>query len=235
MLFKKDAKKVRKNFTKIGINLASTDSIIRNSHGEVLKPETINYRTFKPDKDGLFCEKIFGPVKDWECHCGKYKGIRYNGIVCDRCGVEVNQKSLRRERMGHISLSVPVVHIWYFRSTPSKISYLLGVTNKELERIIYYETYVVINPGATQYRKGELITEDEYLNTLNNLPEEQENLDDYDEGKFVCKNGAEAVKELLKRVDVVEDLARLRIQLYEETSVQKKTDIIKRLRVLKSF
>src|SRR5436190_20085890 len=235
MLFKKDAKKIRKSIRQIGINLASTDTIIRNSHGEVLKPETINYRTFKPDKDGLFCEKIFGPVKDWECHCGKYKGIRYNGIVCDRCGVVVNQKSLRRERMGHISLSVPVVHIWYFRSTPSKISYLLGVTNKELERIIYYETYVVINPGATQYRKGELISEDEYLNTLNNLPEEQENLDDFDEGKFLCKNGAEAVKELLKRVDVVEDLARLRIQLYEETSVQKKTDIIKRLRVLKSF
>ncbi len=139
MLFKKDAKKVRRIISRIGINLASTDTIIRNSHGEVLKPETINYRTFKPDKDGLFCEKIFGPVKDWECHCGKYKGIRYNGIVCDRCGVEVNQKSLRRERMGHISLSVPVVHIWYFRSTPSKISYLLGVTNKELERIIYYE------------------------------------------------------------------------------------------------
>ena len=127
MFFKRDQKKVKKVFTKIGINLASTDSIIRNSHGEVLKPETINYRTFKPDKDGLFCEKIFGPVKDWECHCGKYKGIRYHGIVCDRCGVEVNLKSLRRERMGHISLSVPVVHIWYFRSTPSKISYLLGL------------------------------------------------------------------------------------------------------------
>jgi DNA-directed RNA polymerase subunit beta' len=235
MLFKKDAKKVRKIITKIGINLASTDTIIRNSHGEVLKPETINYRTFKPDKDGLFCEKIFGPVKDWECHCGKYKGIRYNGIVCDRCGVEVNQKSLRRERMGHISLSVPVVHIWYFRSTPSKISYLLGVTNKELERIIYYETYVVINPGTTQFRKAELITEDEYLNTLNNLPEDQEELDDYDPNKFVCKNGAEAVKELLKRVEVDEDVSRLRAQLYEENSVQKKTDIIKRLRVLKSF
>ncbi|RPI19355.1 MAG: DNA-directed RNA polymerase subunit beta' [Ignavibacteriae bacterium] len=235
MLFKKEAKKVRKNFTRISINLASTDSIIRNSHGEVLKPETINYRTFKPDKDGLFCEKIFGPVKDWECHCGKYKGIRYNGIVCDRCGVEVNQKSLRRERMGHISLSVPVVHIWYFRSTPSKISYLLGVTNKELEKIIYYETYVVINPGPTQFRKAELLSEDEYLNTLNNLPEDQENLDDFDPNKFICRNGAEAVKELLKRVDVEEDVARLRIQLYEETSVQKKTDIIKRLRVLKSF
>lgn len=235
MIFKKEAKKVRKNITRMAINLASTDSIIRNSHGEVLKPETINYRTFKPDKDGLFCEKIFGPVKDWECHCGKYKGIRYNGIVCDRCGVEVNQKSLRRERMGHISLSVPVVHIWYFRSTPSKISYLLGVTNKELEKIIYYETYVVINPGTTQYKKGELLSEDEFLSTLNNLPEEQEALDDFDPNKFICRNGAEAVKELLKRVNVEEDVTRLRIQLYEETSVQKKTDIIKRLRVLKSF
>jgi DNA-directed RNA polymerase subunit beta' len=235
MIFKKEAKKVRKNFSRMSINLASTDSIIRNSHGEVLKPETINYRTFKPDKDGLFCEKIFGPVKDWECHCGKYKGIRYNGIVCDRCGVEVNQKSLRRERMGHISLSVPVVHIWYFRSTPSKISYLLGVTNKELEKIIYYETYVVINPGTTQFKKGELLTEDEFLSTLNNLPEEQEALDDFDPNKFICRNGAEAVKELLKRVNVEEDVTRLRMQLYEETSVQKKTDIIKRLRVLKSF
>jgi DNA-directed RNA polymerase subunit beta' len=235
MLFKKEAKKVRKAFSRMSINLASTDSIIRNSHGEVLKPETINYRTFKPDKDGLFCEKIFGPVKDWECHCGKYKGIRYNGIVCDRCGVEVNQKSLRRERMGHISLSVPVVHIWYFRSTPSKISYVLGISNKDLEKIIYYENYVVINPGSSQYKKGDLLTEDEYLNTLNNLPEEEENLDEYDENKFVCKNGAEAVKELLKRVDVEEEVSRLRIQLFEETSVQKKQDIIKRLRVLKAF
>lgn len=235
MFFKRDQKKVKKTFTKIGINLASTDSLIRSSHGEVLKPETINYRTFKPDKDGLFCEKIFGPVKDWECHCGKYKGIRYHGIVCDRCGVEVNLKSLRRERMGHISLSVPVVHIWYFRSTPSKISYLLGLTNKELERIIYYENYVVVNPGPTQFSKLDLISEDEYLNTLNNLPEDQENLDDYDPNKFVCKNGAEAVKELLKRVDVDEEVSKLRIQLYEETSIQKKQDTVKRLRVLKSF
>ena len=235
MFFKREQKKIRKFFSRIGINLASTDTIIRNSHGEVLKPETINYRTFKPDKDGLFCEKIFGPVKDWECHCGKYKGIRYHGIVCDRCGVEVNLKSLRRERMGHISLSVPVVHIWYFRSTPSKISYLLGLTNKELERIIYYENYVVVNPGPTQYKRNDLLTEDEYLNTLNNLPEDQESLDDTDTNKFVCRNGADAVKELLKRVDVVEDLSRLRAQLYEETSIQKKQDIVKRLRVLKSF
>lgn len=235
MFFKRDQKKVKKVFTKIGINLASTDSIIRASHGEVLKPETINYRTFKPDKDGLFCEKIFGPVKDWECHCGKYKGIRYHGIVCDRCGVEVNLKSLRRERMGHISLSVPVVHIWYFRSTPSKISYLLGLTNKELERIIYYENYVVVNPGPTEFSKLDLITEDDFLNTLNNLPDDHDSLDDNDPNKFVCKNGAEAVKELLKRVDVDEDVNRLRIQLYEETSIQKKQDLIKRLRVMKSF
>ena len=235
MLTKKDSKKIRKATTRFSISLASTDSIIRNSHGEVLKPETINYRTFKPDKDGLFCEKIFGPVKDWECHCGKYKGIRYNGIVCDRCGVEVNQKSLRRERMGHISLSVPVVHIWYFRSTPSKISYLLGISNKELDRIIYYETYVVVNGGPTQYKKNDLLTEDEYLNTMNNLPEDNEALDEMDTNKFVCKNGAEAVKELLKRVNVEDDVTALRIQLMEETSVQKKTDIIKRLRVLKSF
>jgi DNA-directed RNA polymerase subunit beta' len=235
MFFKRDQKKVKRVFTKIAINLASTDSIIRNSHGEVLKPETINYRTFKPDKDGLFCEKIFGPVKDWECHCGKYKGIRYHGIVCDRCGVEVNLKSLRRERMGHISLSVPVVHIWYFRSTPSKISYLLGLTNKELERIIYYENYVIVNPGPTEYSKNDLLTEDEYLNALNNLPEAQEELDDFDPNKFVCKNGAEAVKELLRRVDVDGEVSRLRILLYDETSVQKKLDLIKRLRVLKSF
>lgn len=235
MFFKREQKKTKKTVTKITINLASTETIINNSHGEVLKPETINYRTFKPDKDGLFCEKIFGPVKDWECHCGKYKGIRYHGIVCDRCGVEVNQKSLRRERMGHISLCVPVVHIWYFRSTPSKISYVLGLTNKELEKIIYYENYVVINPGPTKFQKNDLLTEDEYLNTLNTLPEDQESLDEHDPNKFLCKNGAEAVKELLKRVNIDEEVSRLRIQLYEETSVQKKQDIIKRLRVLKSF
>jgi len=154
----------RKRVTKITINLASTESIIGNSYGEVTKPETINYRTFKPDKDGLFCEKIFGPVKDWECHCGKYKGIRYKGIVCDRCGVEINLKSVRRDRMGHISLCVPVVHIWYFRSMPSKIGYVLGISSKELERIIYYETYVVVNPGnileegKPKFRRMQLIT-----------------------------------------------------------------------------
>lgn len=235
MIFRKELKKARKSIHKISIGLASTDSIIRSSHGEVLKPETINYRTFKPDKDGLFCEKIFGPVKDWECHCGKYKGIRYAGIVCDRCGVEVNLKSLRRERMGHISLSVPVVHIWYFRSTPSKISHVLGITNKDLEKIIYYENYVVINPGPAEFKRKALITEDEYLNTLNNLPDDHDLLDEFDTNKFVCKNGAEAVKELLRRINVDEEIVTLRGQLYEETAVQKKQDLIKRLRVLKAF
>ncbi len=164
----------KKRFTKITINLASTDTIISNSYGEVTKPETINYRTFKPDKDGLFCEKIFGPVKDWECHCGKYKGIRYKGIVCDRCGVEINLKNVRRERMGHISLCVPVVHIWYFRSLPSKIGYVLGITSKDLEKIIYYESYVVINPGKSRFKKNELITEDEYLDELAKMPEDHQ-------------------------------------------------------------
>ncbi len=160
MAFKTEHK--RKRFSKIYHQFASTDAIISKSYGEVLKPETINYRTYKPDKDGLFCEKIFGPVRDWECHCGKYKGIRYKGIVCDRCGVEINLKSVRRERMGHITLSVPVVHIWYFRSMPTKIGYVLGISSKELERIIYYEAYVVINPGKTNFKKQQLITEEEY-------------------------------------------------------------------------
>jgi DNA-directed RNA polymerase subunit beta' len=235
MILKKEAKKIKKSISKISINLASADSIIRSSHGEVLKPETINYRTFKPDKDGLFCEKIFGPVRDWECHCGKYKGIRYAGIICDRCGVEVNQKSLRRDRLGHISLSVPVVHIWYFRSVPSKISQILGISNKDLERIIYYENYVVINAGPTSYKKFDMLTEDEFLNTINNLPEEHEELEDTNENKFLCKIGGEAVKELLRRVEVERDIETLRIQLHEETSVQKRTDLIKRIRVLKSF
>jgi DNA-directed RNA polymerase subunit beta' len=167
MAFKPEFK--RKRFTKISINLSSTDAIISKSFGEVLKPETINYRTFKPDKDGLFCEKIFGPVRDWECHCGKYKGIRYKGIVCDRCGVEVNLKSVRRERMGHITLCVPVVHIWFFRSLPSKIGHVLGLSSKDLERIIYYESYVVINVGNTGFKKQQLISEEELNDALDKL------------------------------------------------------------------
>jgi DNA-directed RNA polymerase subunit beta' len=166
----------RKIFTRIRISLASSDMILQRSHGEVTKPETINYRSFRPEKDGLFCEKIFGPVRDWECHCGKYKRIRYRGIICDRCGVEVTQKSVRRERMGHIALAVPVVHIWYFRSLPSKIGYILGMTSKDLEKVIYYESYVVVNPGTTGLQKRDLISEEQYYEILATLPENNDDL-----------------------------------------------------------
>ena len=233
MAFKTEHK--RKRFSKITINLASTDSIISRSFGEVLKPETINYRTFKPDKDGLFCEKIFGPVRDWECHCGKYKGIRYKGIVCDRCGVEINLKNVRRERMGHITLSVPVVHIWYFRSMPTKIGYVLGITSKELERIIYYETYVVVNPGNSGFKKLQLITEDEYNDALDKMTEEEHSLDDDDPKKFIAGQGGEAIKELLRRVNLEEDISRLRAELKDDPSALKKAENIKRLRVLEAF
>jgi DNA-directed RNA polymerase subunit beta' len=225
----------RKRISKITINLASTDSIIANSFGEVTKPETINYRTFKPDKDGLFCEKIFGPVKDWECHCGKYKGIRYKGIVCDRCGVEINMKNVRRDRMGHIALCVPVVHIWYFRSLPSKVGYVLGLSSKDLEKIIYYESYVVINPGKSKFNKLQLITEEEYMEVHNALSDEEKSLDDDDPKKFVVDQGGKAIKELLKRVNIPEEVARLRAELLDDPSAVKKTENIKRLRVLESF
>jgi DNA-directed RNA polymerase subunit beta' len=225
----------KKRFSKITINIASTDTIISNSYGEVTKPETINYRTFKPDKDGLFCEKIFGPVKDWECHCGKYRGIRYKGIVCDRCGVEINMKSVRRERMGHISLCVPVVHIWYFRSLPSKIGYVLGITSKELEKIIYYESYVVVNPGKSRFKKHELITEEDYLEELAKMPEDHQFLDDDNKEKFIVDQGGKAIKEMLRRVIINEEVARLRAELLDEPSAIKKAENIKRLRVLESF
>ncbi|MFA5011973.1 MAG: DNA-directed RNA polymerase subunit beta' [Ignavibacteria bacterium] len=225
----------RKRFSKITINVASTDTIISNSYGEVTKPETINYRTFKPDKDGLFCEKIFGPVKDWECHCGKYRGIRYKGIVCDRCGVEINMKNVRRERMGHISLCVPVVHIWYFRSLPSKIGYVLGITSKDLEKIIYYESYVVINPGKSRFKKNELISEEDYLEELAKMPEDNQFLDDDDKNKFLVDQGGKAVKEMLRRVIINEEISRLRAELQDEPSAVKKAENIKRLRVLESF
>ena len=233
MPFKVEQK--RKRISKITINLASTDSIIASSFGEVTKPETINYRTFKPDKDGLFCEKIFGPVKDWECHCGKYKGIRYKGIVCDRCGVEINMKSVRRDRMGHIALCVPVVHIWYFRSLPSKVGYVLGVSSKDLEKIIYYESYVVISPGSSKFQKMQLITEEEYLEVFNKMSDEEHALDDDNPKKFVVDQGGNAVKELLKRVNIENEIARLRGELLNEPSAIKKTEYIKRLRVLESF
>ncbi len=225
----------KKRFSKITINLSSTDVIISNSYGEVTKPETINYRTFKPDKDGLFCEKIFGPVKDWECHCGKYRGIRYKGIVCDRCGVEINMKSVRRERMGHIALCVPVVHIWYFRSLPSKIGYVLGISSKDLEKIIYYESYVVINPGTTKYKKLDLITEEEYLDVVSKMTDTEHFLDDDDPKKFFVSQGGTAIKELLKRVEILPEIARLRAELQDDPSAIKKTENIKRLRVLESF
>ncbi len=233
MAFKTEHK--RKRFNRVSINLASTDSIVTRSYGEVLKPETINYRTFKPDKDGLFCEKIFGPVRDWECHCGKYKGIRYKGIVCDRCGVEINLKSVRRDRMGHITLSVPVVHIWYFRSMPSKIGQTLGISSKELERIIYYETYVVINPGKTQYKRLQLLTEDEVNEVYEMMTDEEHALEDDDPKKFVAGQGGEAIKELLGSLDMEAEVARLRAELKDDPSVMKKNENIKRLRVLEAF
>ncbi|MCU0452403.1 MAG: DNA-directed RNA polymerase subunit beta' [Bacteroidetes bacterium] len=225
----------RKAFSKITLSLASPDMILGRSHGEVTKPETINYRSFRPEKDGLFCEKIFGPVRDWECHCGKYKRIRYKGIVCDRCGVEVTQKSVRRERQGHIQLAVPVVHIWYFRSMPSKIGTILGVSAKELEKIIYYESYVVVNPGTTGLQRLDLISEDQYLEILASLPDSNQELEDDDPKKFIARMGGEAVKDLLRRVNLEELAGELRVAIHTETSVQKKADALKRLRVVEAF
>ncbi len=228
-------REARKNFTKIKISLASSDMILQRSHGEVTKPETINYRSFRPEKDGLFCEKIFGPVRDWECHCGKYKRIRYRGIICDRCGVEVTQKSVRRERMGHIALAVPIVHIWYFRSLPSKIGYILGISSKDLEKIIYYESYVVVNPGTTGLTKKDLISEDQYYEILSTLPDSNDDLEPTDKRRFVAKIGGEAIKDLLKQVDISALSAELREQIRQETSVQKKQEALKRLRVVEAF
>lgn len=225
----------KKVFKKISIKIASPDDILNRSRGEVTKPETINYRSFRPEKDGLFCEKTFGPIRDWECACGKYKRIRYKGIVCDRCGVEVTQKSVRRERMGHIMLAVPVVHIWFLRSLPSKISGVLGMPTKDIERIVYYESYVVVQPGKTGLQSKDLLTEEQYLDIMDNLPKEEHNLDDEDPNKFIALIGGEAVKELLKRVDPEKDYYRLKGDLKVETSQQKKADLLKRLRILDAF
>jgi DNA-directed RNA polymerase subunit beta' len=225
----------RKLIKQMSISLASPDMILNRSHGEVTKPETINYRSFRPEKDGLFCEKIFGPVRDWECHCGKYKRIRYKGIICDRCGVEVTQKSVRRERMGHIALAAPIVHIWYFKSQPSKISYLLGLTTKDLEKVIYYESYVVVNPGTTGLQIKDLLTEEQYFEILSSLPEGNQDLEDSDKRKFVARIGGEAIKMLLRGVDVEVLSAELRAQAKEETSPQKKLELLKRLRVVEAF
>lgn len=224
-----------RDINSIRIGLASPDDILSRSYGEVTKPETINYRSFRPEKDGLFCEKIFGPTRDWECFCGKYKRIRYKGIICDRCGVEVTQKSVRRERMGHIGLAVPIVHIWFFRAQPSKIGNIIGLSLKELEKIIYYESYVVINPGPTGLNRLDLVSEDQYFEVLNSLPQGNEKLDDEDPKKFVARIGGDAVKELLKKTNVEKLSKELRDQLQVETSQQKKQDLLKRLRVLESF
>ncbi len=237
MSYKKD-NKIKSNFTSITISLASPESILERSSGEVLKPETINYRTYKPERDGLFCERIFGPVKDYECHCGKYKRIRYKGIVCDRCGVEVTEKKVRRERMGHISLVVPVAHIWYFRSLPNKIGYLLGLPTKRLDLIIYYERYVVIQPGikeADGINKMDFLTEEEYLDILDTLPKENQYLDDKDPQKFVAKMGAEALEDLLSRLNLDQQSYDLRHQAANETSQQRKNEALKRLQVVEAF
>ncbi len=226
---------VIKDVNSITITLASPDDILDRSHGEVTKPETINYRSFRPEKDGLFCEKIFGPTRDWECYCGKYKRIRYKGIICDRCGVEVTQKSVRRERMGHISLAVPVVHIWFFKSLPSKIGNLLGFSSKELEKIVYYESYVVMNPGPTGLRVNDLITEDQYSEIQKSLPSGNDKLADNDPNKFYAKIGGEAIRELLKNLAIEEKFYELKDQLNKETSQQKKDDLLKRLRVIEAF
>ena len=247
MSFKKDNKQ-KQSFNKITITLASPDSILDRSHGEVLKPETINYRTYKPERDGLFCEKIFGPTKDYECYCGKYKRIRYRGIVCDRCGVEVIEKKVRRERMGHIKLVVPVVHIWYFKSLPNKIGYLLGTGSKKLESIIYYERYCVIQAGEAEgmirstlnMKDSEdtyisLLTEDEYLDILDKLPKENQMLSDDDPNKFIAKMGADAIQMLLSRIDLDSLSYELRNAAAFETSQQRKAEALKRLSVVEAF
>ena len=235
MAFRKD-NKIKSNFSKITIGLASPEEILENSSGEVLKPETINYRTYKPERDGLFCERIFGPVKDYECHCGKYKRIRYKGIVCDRCGVEVTEKKVRRERMGHIHLVVPIAHIWYFRSLPNKIGYLLGLPTKKLDAIIYYERYVVIQPGCVDsVAELDLLSEEEYLEILDNLPKENQLLEDSDPNKFIAKIGAEAVYDLLTRLDLDSLSYELRHRASTDSSQQRKNEALKRLQVVESF
>jgi len=235
MAFRKD-NKPKNVFTKISIGLASPQEILEKSSGEVLKPETINYRTYKPERDGLFCERIFGPVKDYECHCGKYKRIRYKGIVCDRCGVEVTEKKVRRERMGHIKLVVPVAHIWYFRSLPNKIGYLLGLPSKKLDSVIYYERYIVINPGVAEgVERLDLLTEEEYFDILDKLPKDNQTLEADNPDKFVAKMGAEAIYELLRDINLDELSYSLRHQADQDGSQQRKTEALKRLQVVESF
>src|SRR5574344_1641005 len=237
MALKKETK-VKSNFNRISIGLASPEEILDRSYGEVLKPETVNYRTYKPERDGLFCERIFGPSKDYECHCGKYKRIRYKGIICDRCGVEVTEKKVRRERMGHINLTVPVAHIWYFRSTPNKIGYLLGIPSKKLDAIIYYERYVVIQAGAAAdkgVKEMDLLTEEEYLNIIDQLPKENQMLPNEDTNKFVAGMGAEIIYKLLENLNLDDLSYSLRNKIENETSQQRKAEALKRLSVVEAF
>ena len=246
MAFKKESK-IKSNFTKITIGLASPEEILESSYGEVTKPETINYRTYKPERDGLFCERIFGPTKDYECACGKYKRIRYKGIVCDRCGVEVTEKKVRRERTGHIDLVVPVAHIWYFRSLPNKMGYLLGLPTKKLDAVIYYEKYIVIQPGVMEGRKDgegnelngshkmDLISEEEYIDIIDNLPKDNEYLEDTDPNKFIAKMGAEAIYDLLANIDLDALSYELRDRANSDSSQQRKTEALKRLQVVEAF
>src|SRR5690606_36597040 len=229
---------IKKNFSSLTVSLASPESILERSYGEVLKPETINYRSFKPEKDGLFCEKIFGPVKDWECHCGKYKRIRYKGIICDRCGVEVTQKKVRRERMGHITPSVPGVHIWDCHARPNMMGHRLGLKSKDLEKIIYYENYVVIQAGAASslgVEENQLLSEDEYFDILYQIREDNNRLDDEDPEKFIAKIGGEAVEMMLRRLDLPSLSQELRYQIKTETSQARKADALKRLAVVEGF
>jgi DNA-directed RNA polymerase subunit beta' len=237
MAFAKN-KKLVQDFSKVTISLASPESILERSNGEVVKPETINYRTYKPEMGGLFCERIFGPVKDWECHCGKYKRIRYKGIICDRCGVEVTEKKVRRERMGHIELVVPVAHIWYFKSLPNKIGYLLGLPTKKLDQIIYYERYVVVQPGVLGeegVQQLDFLTEDEYLDIIDKLPRENQMLPNEDPNKFIARMGADALQLLLERINLDELSYSLRDSAAHETSQQRKAEALKRLRVVEAF
>jgi DNA-directed RNA polymerase subunit beta' len=233
-----NSKEINKDFDSITISLASPEDILERSYGEVMKPETINYRSFKPEMGGLFCEKIFGPVKDYECHCGKYKRIRYKGIICDRCGVEVTRKAVRRERMGHISLSVPVVHIWYFKTLPNKIGHLLGLKSKDLEKVIYYENYIVIQPGTAKrlgVKKNQLLTEEEYFNILYQIREDNNRLPDDDPDKFIAMIGGEAIETMLKRLDLSSLAQELKFQVKTETSQQRKAKALKRLNVVEAF
>jgi len=234
-------KKPNSNFQKISIGLASPEAILQESYGEVLKPETINYRTHKPERDGLFCERIFGPIKDYECACGKYKRIRYKGIICDRCGVEITDKNVRRARLGHIRLIIPVVHIWYFKALPNKIGYLLGLSSKKIDMIIYYERYLVIQVGVAcrpdkiPLEEMSLLTENEYLSIIDRLPLNNKSLDDNDTKKFIALMGAECIEELLKRLNLDDLSEALRKESYHETSKLLRMETLKRLQIVEAF